>query len=256
MCKGGEAIIMAKKHGHYCKVCGEYKSNESFSGKGHNAHICKKCAALSPPERSAEMTMTRLLNLPYRLSSEQRAWLKGLQQDKRPEIAETAKAVYAERFPYAERNERKKQLHIKSLTVTVHDELWDEYGDPFDAHLTFILDRQSRTLSYTQDADANTAELSGKEMTKLLSRIINEYEIFCWDEDFSRSDLYPFDDEDDYNEAEAPSIEDHPSWTVSVSYTNGEEQQMKGYDIPFRINDLVTDLLQYFADEEDEDFED
>ena len=37
---------MAKKRGHYCKVCGEYKSNESFSGRGHAAHICKKCAAL------------------------------------------------------------------------------------------------------------------------------------------------------------------------------------------------------------------
>ena len=36
-----------KKHqGHYCKVCGEYKSNESFSGKGHKNHICKKCAQL------------------------------------------------------------------------------------------------------------------------------------------------------------------------------------------------------------------
>ena len=22
-----------KKHGHYCKVCGEYKANEKFSGK-------------------------------------------------------------------------------------------------------------------------------------------------------------------------------------------------------------------------------
>ena len=36
-----------KKHqGHYCKVCGEYKSNESFTGKGHKNHICKKCAML------------------------------------------------------------------------------------------------------------------------------------------------------------------------------------------------------------------
>ena len=34
---------MAKKHkGHYCKICGEYKSNESFSGKGHTQHICKE----------------------------------------------------------------------------------------------------------------------------------------------------------------------------------------------------------------------
>ena len=36
-----------KKHqGHYCKVCGEYKSNENFSGKDHKNHICKKCAQL------------------------------------------------------------------------------------------------------------------------------------------------------------------------------------------------------------------
>ena len=35
---------MAKKHkGHYCKICDEYKSNESFSGKVHAQHICKGC---------------------------------------------------------------------------------------------------------------------------------------------------------------------------------------------------------------------
>lgn len=44
-----------KKHGHYCKVCGEYKANEKFSGKGHAAHICKKCAALPADVRSAQM---------------------------------------------------------------------------------------------------------------------------------------------------------------------------------------------------------
>ena len=39
-----------KKHkhqGHYCKMCGEYKSNESFSGKGHRLHICKKCISIT-----------------------------------------------------------------------------------------------------------------------------------------------------------------------------------------------------------------
>ena len=39
----------------YCKVCGEYKSNESFSGSGHAAHICKKCVALSAVQRSEEI---------------------------------------------------------------------------------------------------------------------------------------------------------------------------------------------------------
>ncbi len=30
-----------KKRGHYCKVCGEYKANEKFSGKGHAGHMHK-----------------------------------------------------------------------------------------------------------------------------------------------------------------------------------------------------------------------
>ena len=47
-----------KKRGHYCKVCGEYKANEKFSGKGHAAHICKTCAALPPERQAEEMTLT------------------------------------------------------------------------------------------------------------------------------------------------------------------------------------------------------
>ena len=50
-----------KKHGHYCKVCGEYKANENFSGKGHASHICKSCASL-PAEKQAEL-MTLNLSL-------------------------------------------------------------------------------------------------------------------------------------------------------------------------------------------------
>ena len=49
-----------KKRGHYCKVCGEYKANEKFSGKGHAAHICKTCAALPPEKQAEEMALTRL----------------------------------------------------------------------------------------------------------------------------------------------------------------------------------------------------
>lgn len=41
-----------KKHGHYCKVCGEYKANEKFSGKGHAAQICKSCASFIAGETS------------------------------------------------------------------------------------------------------------------------------------------------------------------------------------------------------------
>lgn len=248
---------MAKKQGHYCKVCGTYRSNESFSGKGHSAHICKKCAALSPAERSKEMTLTRLMNLPYRLSAEQKARLKGLQKNDCHEIAETAKAVYAEYFPYAERNERKKQLHIKEMTFHIQDELWDEYGDPFDAQITFTLDRKSRQISCIQAETTDTVELPEKEMKKLLNRIVSEYEVFCWEEDFSQSDFDSFDDDDeggsDFAENENADDTEQPSWSVSISYSNGEEQQMKWFDIPIRVNELALDLLQYFEDDADDD---
>ena len=36
---------MSKKpRGHYCRICGQHKANEKFSGCGHAAHICKACA--------------------------------------------------------------------------------------------------------------------------------------------------------------------------------------------------------------------
>ena len=63
-----------KKHGHYCKVCGEYKANEKFSGKGHAAHICKKCAALPPDVRSTQMIENKLLSLPFDLFFRKSPW--------------------------------------------------------------------------------------------------------------------------------------------------------------------------------------
>ena len=88
-----------KKHGHYCKICGEYKANEKFSGKGHAAHICKSCASL-PAEKQAElMTLNRLLNLPWGLSKEQLSWLKNRLKDRRPDVRALAQEQYEMRFP-------------------------------------------------------------------------------------------------------------------------------------------------------------
>ena len=92
---------MKKKHGHYCKVCGEYKANEKFSGRGHAAHICKACASL-PPEKKAEMmTVNRLLNLPWRLSKEQLAWLRNRTKDRRPEVRAAGLAAQPDQRPAA-----------------------------------------------------------------------------------------------------------------------------------------------------------
>jgi len=31
--------------GHWCRICGETKPNEKFSGKGHKNYICKQCSS-------------------------------------------------------------------------------------------------------------------------------------------------------------------------------------------------------------------
>lgn len=47
-----------KQQGHYCKICGERKANEKFSGKGHALHICKACQSL-PAEVQTDMKRIR-----------------------------------------------------------------------------------------------------------------------------------------------------------------------------------------------------
>jgi hypothetical protein len=50
---------MSKPHGHYCRICRQYRANEKFSGRGHAAHICKDCAKCgnTPPELDNDGTI-------------------------------------------------------------------------------------------------------------------------------------------------------------------------------------------------------
>lgn len=112
-----------KKRGHYCKVCGEYKANEKFSGKGHAAHICKTCAALPPEKQAEEMTLTRLVNLPWRLSKEQLSWLKKRTKDRRDAVRALATEQYEMRFP--------PRIEL------------DELEDGFEEDLDFYMDEET-----------------------------------------------------------------------------------------------------------------
>ena len=87
-----------KQHGHYCKVCGCYKANEKFSGKGHAAHICKSCASLPPEQQAEQITLNRIDNLPFFLSTAEIAWLKNRMKDKRPAVKQAATDAYEARF--------------------------------------------------------------------------------------------------------------------------------------------------------------
>lgn len=104
-----------RSHGHYCKICGEYKANEKFSARGYATHICKVCSRLSAAEKAEAQTINRLMNFPMgRLSANEKNWLENRLKDRRLEVIELTREVYRLHFPYAERSARKKQLIINS----------------------------------------------------------------------------------------------------------------------------------------------
>ena len=266
-----------RPHGHYCKICGEYKANEKFSGRGHATHICKTCSRLSAAEKAEAQTITRLTNFPMgRLSSNDKAWLENRLHDHRPEVAELAREVYNIHFPYAERNARKKQLIINTLAFEIHTEVFDEYGDELPVNVRFTADRHSRVLTMT-DFDRGGVEqsltLDGKKMSTLLRWAVNSLEIFMWPEDYGLIhprgsipldfELFPDDwdeeeadedDEDSLDDEDAPELEGEASWRVDIEYSNHTSQEIVSYQdyLLERPEELYLALLEYFVPETDD----
>ena len=267
----------SRPHGHYCKICGEYKANEKFSGKGHAAHICKACSKLSAAEKAEAMTINRLMNFPMgRLSESDKKWLENRVHDRRPEVAELAREVYNAHFPYAERNRRKKQLIINTLAFEIHTEVFDEYGDELPVNVRFTADRHSRVLTMT-DFDRGGVEqsltLDGKKMSTLLRWAVHSLEIFMWPEDYGLIhprgsipldfELFPDDwdeeeadedDEDSLDDEDAPELEGEASWRVDIEYSDHTSQEIVSYQdyLLERPEELYLALLEYFVPETDD----
>ena len=71
-----------KQQGHYCRICGCYKANEKFSGKGHAQHICKSCMSAIRNGKNQEDILREPLHvsretMPFKkLDKEEKAVLK------------------------------------------------------------------------------------------------------------------------------------------------------------------------------------
>jgi len=152
--KSGKAKQPPKPHGHYCKICGEHKANEKFSGKGHAAHICKACASKSPAEKSEDMTMNRLRGMAFRyLSESEIKWLKNRRNDSRPQVKELAREIFEMKFPRQARNEIKAQLHIKSVVFHYRGDIMDSYGDEYYVNAEFAADTSGKIVKKTFDGN-------------------------------------------------------------------------------------------------------
>ncbi|MDQ8196232.1 hypothetical protein QEH59_17490 [Coraliomargarita sp. SDUM461004] len=66
--------------GHFCYFCGELKSNEAFSGKGHRRHLCRACNSIPAAEREESELWGRLHDLmdQSNISKKNIVWLKSL----------------------------------------------------------------------------------------------------------------------------------------------------------------------------------
>ncbi len=272
---------MAKKksrpHGHYCKICGQYKANEKFSGKGHGTHICKACSRLSAAEKAEAQTMNRLMELhPGRLSKSDKNWLENRIHDRRLEVAKLARDVYRECFPYAERNALKKQLTVSALDFEIHTDVWQEYGDWEAVDQQFRIVRKERMIAFL-NRDSGEPErkvvLDGGRMAKLLRWAVHTLEIFMWPQDYGyvSADGDPFmelsldmhedilmdgtDEESGLGELELyddAEPEGEPAWCVRIEYSNGIKQEIPCYDgeLMDRPEELYFCLLEYFETEE------
>ena len=274
---------MSKKKsrsGHYCKICYEYKSNESFSGKGHANHICRRCSKKSPAEQVADMALNRLYKMPFRkLSPADKNWLENRLHDQREEVKTAAQEIFKHLYPYAERNNRKKQLHINKLSFRIHAKAYDERLDVQNANCLFEADEMSKKIVQTEfssDGSPTSRQekfVYDKDMAKFLKWIVHSLEISEWEQDYCQnnisfdffSDDYIYSDEFDCFEECIKGIENEEvhkaseiiTWHVEVDYSNGTIQKTSGTHVylPDKVEELYWVFREYFAPEYSEEEE-
>lgn len=132
-----------KKHrGHYCRICGEVKSNESFSGRGHAKHICKECSALPQERRNELQHINQIDRIAGKYPRSQQDWefLEKMSKNRKyPEAREFAQMILGMScsLPDMEDNEDEdilecgaRELFKESLSFSEFDkdsqeEIWD-----------------------------------------------------------------------------------------------------------------------------------
>lgn len=127
---------MTKKkryRGHYCKICGEVKSNEKFSGKGHNSHICKSCSKLSVEKRNELVQLRKIENIEYSgfyLSKTDRDTLKKYRKNKK--YSEEVRAYASKVLEEAEERYQEMQEAKRSDEEYYYKDYLDEIDEDND----------------------------------------------------------------------------------------------------------------------------
>ena len=145
--------------------------------------------------------------------------------------------VYAERFPHLARNQKKQELSIQTLELSIDGEVYDPYGGLVYVKESYQVKRIPPAVIRTpQDGLRQTVEPPPKILAKLLKWTVHTLEIFWWEQDFcSPADV------------ELENVES-PLWSVHVEYSNGEIENLKSADdLPDNVLELFSALSELFG---------
>lgn len=192
-----------KPHGHYCRVCGEHKANEKFSGKGHAAHICKACHGL-PVERRNELEKINKIDRiseSFFISKENLNRLKKYAGDKRyPESSEYAKqaleSFYARMDEYHGRNGVDTELRAPVTIAEIPEDIKAEALERLDELIADFLDSNGYVPEKIHMSEILSALC--EEVTEGLDNIYAEPEPFSPSDYYA--DAFPFDPEKSFDE--------------------------------------------------------
>lgn len=161
------------------------------------------------------------------------AWLKNRTHDHRPEVKPLACMVYAERFPRQARNQKKQELSIRTLELSIDGGICDSYGDPVYVKESYQVSRTPPVIvRIQQDGSSQAITPPPKTLAKLLKWMVHTLEIFWWGEDYC-------------NPAGVGLEEKTPLWSIHVEYPNGEIQDMgSADDIPDNVFELFSALAE------------
>lgn len=198
--KTGKRKHHSQSKGHYCRVCGEYKANEKFSGKGHASHICKACHALPLEKRNEMENINKIdrISENFFISKENLKRLKSYANDKRyPEsssYAQNALDSFYSRMDEYHGNIPKSKVPTDPV---VFSELNDALKKEIRERLEEMIDELLAYTEYLPDDDDMNEILTA--LCDEISESLNQWE----PEPYNPSELYgqfPFDHNKSFDE--------------------------------------------------------
>jgi hypothetical protein len=151
-----------KRQGHYCRICGEWKANEKFSGKGHAAHSCRECAALPLSRRNELQRIGRVAAIDAKLRLMKEEWdllEKYAQNTSYPELKKYAAGVLAHK-------REMRELRSPAIEVINYSDLDDERKEEIAELLYHDLD------FFFEEMDAAPTD---RQLKRMADDVLNSY---------------------------------------------------------------------------------